>query len=98
MWIIAKFPNCANRVARTARTIAGAVGRHRADEVVVVIPVAPSWPWLLMPATCHSFTSRYSLIALASRYERLRPAFLWAAGKRIALGMEAGWRRRVGGS
>src|ERR1700730_6505267 len=29
-----------------------------------------------MPATCHSLTSRYSLIASAARNERLRPVFL----------------------
>jgi len=37
----------------------------------------------LMPATCHSLRSRYSLIASAARKERLRPVFLANRSNRL---------------
>src|SRR3981189_235692 len=36
-----------------------------------------------MPVTCHSLTSRYSPIASAARYDRLRPVFLASLSKRF---------------
>src|SRR5262249_13082912 len=37
----------------------------------------------LMPATCHSLTSRYSLMASAARKERLRPVLLASFSSRF---------------
>src|SRR5271156_351793 len=37
----------------------------------------------LMPATCHSLTSRYSLIASAARKDRLRPVLLASLSRRF---------------
>src|SRR6266568_3277793 len=37
----------------------------------------------LMPATCHSLTSRYSLIASAARTDRLRPVLLANRSRRL---------------
>src|SRR5438105_14172289 len=37
----------------------------------------------LMPETCHSLSSRYSLIASAARKERLRPVFLASLSRRF---------------
>src|SRR6267154_945013 len=37
----------------------------------------------LIPATCHSLTSRYSLIASAARNERLRPVLLASFSRRF---------------
>ncbi len=54
---------------------------HEATQSLTRFCGTPS-PWpseaiaRLMPATCHSLTSRYSLIASAARKERLRPVLL----------------------
>src|ERR1035437_6342611 len=38
-----------------------------------------------MPATCHSFKSRYSFIASAARNDRLRPVLLASFSSRVLL-------------